>query len=102
MAPTRFDSRRPLGVLVKIYPKLSETFILEELLGLERLGFALRLYSLAPATDALTHPAVARVRAPLVTVPESVRGHGREFALRHARLLGSAPPSTTPLLPCHG
>ena len=91
MAPTRFDSRRPLGVLVKIYPKLSETFILEELLGLERLGFALRLYSLAPATDALTHPAVARVRAPLVTVPESVRGHGREFALRHARLLGSAP-----------
>ena len=91
MAPTRFDSRRPLGVLVKIYPKLSETFILEELLGLERLGFALRLYSLAPATDALTHPAVARVRAPLVTVPESLRGHGREFALRHARLLGCAP-----------
>ena len=91
MAPTRFDSRRPLGVLVKIYPKLSETFILEELLGLERLGFALRLYSLAPATDALTHPAVARVRAPLVTVPESLRGQLREFGLRHARLLGSAP-----------
>ena len=45
MAQTRFDGSRPLGVLVKIYPKLSETFILEEILGLERLGLALRLYS---------------------------------------------------------
>ena len=91
MEPTRNDSRRPLGVLVKIYPKLSETFILEEILGLERLGLSLRLYALAPATDAITHPAVARVRAPLVVVPASVRGHAREFAHRHARLLGAAP-----------
>ena len=91
MTPTRFDHRRPLGVLVKTYPKLSETFILEELLGLERLGFSLRLYSLAPATDAITHPAVARVRAPLVRLPESMRGHAGAFAARHARLLFGAP-----------
>ena len=91
MAPTRFDGRSPLGVLVKIYPKLSETFILEEILGLERLGLSLRLYSLAPATDAITHPAVARVRAPLATVPESMRGKAREFAARHFRLLRAAP-----------
>ena len=91
MEPTRFDRRHPLGVLVKIYPKLSETFILEEILGLERLGLALRLYALGPATDAITHPAVARVRAPLVVVPTSVRSHAREFATRHARLLRAAP-----------
>ena len=91
MTPTRFDRRRPLGVLVKTYPKLSETFILEELLGLERLGFSLRLYALAPATDAITHPAVARVRAPLVRLPESIRGHARAFAARHAQLLFGAP-----------
>ena len=91
MAQTRLDGSRPLGVLVKIYPKLSETFILEEILGLERLGLALRLYSLAPATDAITHPAVARVRAPLVTVPETALGQTRTFAARHARLFGAAP-----------
>ena len=91
MTPTRFDRRRPLGVLVKTYPKLSETFILEELLGLERLGLSLRLYALAPATDAITHPAVARVRAPLVRLPESMRGHARAFAARHAQLLFGAP-----------
>jgi glycosyltransferase involved in cell wall biosynthesis len=91
MEHTRFDHRHPLGVLVKIYPKLSETFILEEILGLERLGLSLRLYALAPATDTITHPAVARVRAPLVTVPASPRGHARQFAARHARLFAASP-----------
>lgn len=91
MEPTRHERQRPLGVLVKIYPKLSETFILEEILGLERLGRSLRLYALAPATDAISHPAVARVQAPLVTVPGVLRGRGREFAKRHGQLLRAAP-----------
>jgi glycosyltransferase involved in cell wall biosynthesis len=91
MDTTQFDPRRPLGVLVKIYPKLSETFILEEVLGLERLGLSLRLYALAPATDAITHPAVSRVQAPLVVVPASPRGHLAAFAARHGRLLAGAP-----------
>lgn len=91
MEHTRFDPRHPLGVLVKIYPKLSETFILEEILGLERLGLSLRLYALAPATDTIIHPAVARVRAPLVTVPASLRGHMAQFVMRHARLFAASP-----------
>jgi glycosyltransferase involved in cell wall biosynthesis len=84
-------SRQPLGVLVKIYPKLSETFILEEVLGLERKGLALRLYALAPATDSITHPDVARVQAPLVVVPASIRHDLRVFAKRHWQLLATAP-----------
>jgi glycosyltransferase involved in cell wall biosynthesis len=91
MEPTRYGPQRPLGVLVKIYPKLSETFILEEILGLERLGLTLRLYALQPATDTITHPAVARVRAPLVTVPATLRGHWRSHLARHAGLLAAAP-----------
>ena len=82
---------RPLGVLVKIYPKLSETFILEEILGLERLGVPLRLYALSPATDAITHPAVAQVRAPLVTVPAPAWGSAAQTLRRHAGLLSAAP-----------
>lgn len=91
MEPTRFHRDRPLGVLVKIYPKLSETFILEEILGLERAGLPLRLYALAPATDAISHPAVADVRAPVVTLPPANRRHAWAFIARHARLLTSAP-----------
>lgn len=84
-------AQHPLGLLVKIYPKLSETFILEEILGLERLGQDVRLYALAPATDAISHPAVARVRAPLVVVPPLATRHAGPLALRHLRLLAGRP-----------
>lgn len=64
-------SPRPaVGVLVKVFPKLSETFILEELLGLERLGQRLVVYTLGPPTDAVAHPAVQRVQATVTQVPQ--------------------------------
>jgi hypothetical protein len=76
----------PLAMLVKTWPKLSETFILEEVLGLERAGVALRLYALAPPTDEIRHPVVATVRAPLVTVPPpGPARHARAIWLRHLR-----------------
>ena len=72
MEPSRDDRTRPIGVLVKIWPKLSETFILEEVLGLERRGLDLRLYALEPASDSIVHPDVARVRAPVATLTRGV------------------------------
>jgi glycosyltransferase involved in cell wall biosynthesis len=85
------DGGRPVGLLVRMFPKLSETFILEEILGLERAGVPLRLYTLASTTDEVAHPAVARVRAPVTQVPRSLRGRSREFAMRHLRLFARAP-----------
>lgn len=87
-APT---APRPLAVLVKRFPKLSETFVLEEVLGLERLGLTLCLYTLAPASDDIVHPQVAQVCAPVVGVPSRLRDAPTAFAWRHARLLASAP-----------
>ena len=46
-----------IGFLVKIYPKISETFVLEEILGLERAGLDLHIFSLRRPTDAMTHAA---------------------------------------------
>ena len=81
----------PLGMLVKIWPKLSETFILEEVLALERQGVLLRLYALAPPTDEITHPVVASVRAPLVCVPRW-RWHDASRLLgAHGRCLWRSP-----------
>jgi len=91
------DAARPprspcsIGLLVKIFPKLSETFILEEILGLERRGIALRLYTLAAPTDTMTHAQVARVRAPVTRVPVPQAGQRAAFALRHLRLFASGP-----------
>ncbi len=81
----------PLGLLVNVFPKLSETFILEEVLGLETMGVSLRLYTLADPTDSLTHDAVARVAAPIVRIPHSARGHAYVLAARHLRLLAGSP-----------
>lgn len=80
---------QPLGVLVRVWPKLSETFILEEVLGLERRGMALRLYALAAPTDGVAHDAVARVRAPLQQVPAAA-GLSSLLA-RHARVAAAGP-----------
>jgi glycosyltransferase involved in cell wall biosynthesis len=91
MAYPSADRSRRLGLLVKVFPKLSETFILEEILGLERLGLPIRLYALGAPTDAITHPAGQRVRAPLTLVPEPLPGRRIEFVARHLRLAARAP-----------
>lgn len=54
-----------VGLVVKTFPKLSETFILGEILGLESMGLDLEIFALQPPTEALRHKAVDRVRAPV-------------------------------------
>ncbi|ESA34000.1 group 1 glycosyl transferase [Leptolyngbya sp. Heron Island J] len=61
---------RPLiGFLLKTYPKLSETFILNEILELERQGLNLHLFSLRRPPEQPTHPGVAQVKAPVTYLP---------------------------------
>jgi glycosyltransferase involved in cell wall biosynthesis len=78
-----------LGFLVNTWPKLSETFILEEVIGLERQGVDLRLYALGEPTDHITHGAVSRVRSVLARVPASLQS--RELIERHTRIALAAP-----------
>lgn len=57
-------------VLLKGYPRLSETFIAQELLGLERAGLDLVLVSLRRPTDTKRHPVHDEIRAPVLYLPE--------------------------------
>jgi glycosyltransferase involved in cell wall biosynthesis len=59
-----------VAVVVKGYPRLSETFIAQELLGLERRGVALRIVSLRHPTDRLRHPIHDEIAAPVTYLPE--------------------------------
>lgn len=59
-----------IGVVLKGYPRLSETFIAQELAGLESLDFPLHLISLRFPTDRHTHPIHSRVTAPVTYLPE--------------------------------
>lgn len=91
MSAAATTPERCVAVLVKRFPKLSETFVLEEVLGLERLGVPLRLYTLAPPSDDVVHPAVAQVRAPVVQVPATPLRQPLRFAARHLREAAAAP-----------
>lgn len=57
-------------VLLKGYPRLSETFIAQELRGLERAGFRLELFSMRHPTDKKRHPVHAEIEAPVHYLPE--------------------------------
>ena len=60
----------PVAFVLKGYPRLSETFIAQEILGLERRGLDIRLISLRHPTDTATHPVHAEIRAPVSYLPE--------------------------------
>jgi len=71
-----------IAVVVKTWPKLSETFILEEVLGLERRGLQLHIFSLQGPTDERTHPEVAKVAASSTVLDEGLTLAGRARLLR--------------------
>ena len=59
-----------VAVVLKGYPRLSETFIAQELHALEARGVPLMLYSLRHPTDREAHPIHDEIRAPVVYLPE--------------------------------
>jgi glycosyltransferase involved in cell wall biosynthesis len=64
------DAESIVGVLLKGYPRLSETFILNEILLLEKLGFKLHLFALRNPGEAKVHESVRQVRAPVTYIPD--------------------------------
>lgn len=63
-------ARTRIGYLLKRYPRLSETFVLNEIRGLERLGVKLHLFSLMRPDESPVHPSVAEVQSPVTYFPE--------------------------------
>jgi glycosyltransferase involved in cell wall biosynthesis len=57
--------------LVRSWPRLSQTFILNEVLALERLGLELTVVSLTRSLESTRQPHVAAVRAPVCYLDES-------------------------------
>jgi glycosyltransferase involved in cell wall biosynthesis len=79
-----------IAYLLKRYPRLSETFILHEILELERQGMALQVFSLLNPEEQLVHAEVASVRAPVRYLPAGVRAI-RPILGAHLALLRRAP-----------
>ncbi|MEX0922210.1 MAG: glycosyltransferase [Rhodovibrionaceae bacterium] len=63
-------SARRIALLLKGYPRLSETFIAQEILALERRGFAIEIVSLRRPYDPDIHPIHREIQAPVAYLPE--------------------------------
>src|SRR5437764_1427981 len=73
MTQRQLPSRR-VAYLLKRFPRLSETFILHEILELERQGLDLHLFSFRNPDEEIVHADVSRVRAPVTYFPAGWRG----------------------------
>lgn len=60
---SRLSDKQQIGFLVITYPKLSETFVLQEILSLERSGQPLHIFSLQRPTDSQFHAITNQVKA---------------------------------------
>jgi glycosyltransferase involved in cell wall biosynthesis len=80
-----------LVVAVKGYPRVSETFVAQELAGLERRGIRLLIASLRHPYDPIRHPVHAAVKAPILYLPEYLRDAPGRVLRGHARAFRRAP-----------
>ncbi|NJK69533.1 MAG: colanic acid biosynthesis glycosyltransferase WcaL [Microcoleus sp. CSU_2_2] len=89
------DNHKTVGYLLKTYPKLSETFILNEILELERQGVSLHLFSLRKPTDEKNHPDVDKVKASVTYIPTLLPNFNFEDLISllksHWQLLSQSP-----------
>ena len=83
--------REPIGYILKMYPRFSETFVLSELLELERQGVELRIFSLKRPDDGIAHADAALLEAPVTYVPALEWRSARTYAAAHLRTMASNP-----------
>ena len=59
-------------MILKGYPRISETFISNEILLLERLGFSIHLFSMRQPRESFTHKSVSQIQANVDYLPETL------------------------------
>ncbi len=80
-----------LGYVIRMFPQVSETFIANEILSLERLGVSLRIYSYRRPRERVTHECVRLIQSPVTYLSDPIQSHLPElFAAQFA--IASAEP----------
>jgi len=72
MSPSETPARR-IGYVLEMYPRFSETFIVNEILALEAAGEHLDIFSLRLPVDGRFHEQLADVRAPVTYLPHQLK-----------------------------
>ena len=74
-----------LAYLIRMFPQISETFIANEILGLERLGLELELYSYRRPRDRVLHQCVREIQTPVTYLPDPLNRNVRQLWAANAR-----------------
>ncbi len=75
--------RPVLGMVLKGYPRISETFISNEILLLEELGVPVHIFSMRRGRESFTHESVARIRAGVDYLPETFLRHAHRLLVHN-------------------
>src|SRR5438045_5447389 len=82
------ESGARVAVVLKGWPRLSETFIAQEIAGLEARGLALEIWSLRRPTDKVRHPVHDRVAGRVAYLPEYLKDDPRRVLAGWLRARG--------------
>lgn len=87
-----------VAYILKGYPRLSETFIINEIYLLEQMGLPLRIFSLKPPEEKKRHALVEQIRAAVTFLPATASITATHFAYWLAKHLPSFAPAHWRLL----
>ena len=85
------SDRPALGMILKGYPRISETFISNEILLLEKLGFHIHLFSMREGREKFAHESVQRIRARVDYLPETLLAPLPRFLYHNVQLAAQKP-----------
>jgi glycosyltransferase involved in cell wall biosynthesis len=80
-----------IGYIIRSYPRLSQTFIVNEILALEQIGVDLHLFPIADPREPIVQAQVGEVRAPVDYLEAATRRPRAAIAAEHLRALLAAP-----------
>ncbi len=80
-----------LGLILKGYPRISETFISNEILLLESLGFKIHIFSMRHPRENFAHPSIAKIKAGVDYLPSTILHHLVPLIIHNSLLLIKRP-----------
>ncbi len=86
---SEMDHQRTIAYVVKAWPRLSETFILNEIISLEQRGVPIRIFSVKDPDPGPAHSKVAQVRAKVTFL--ALRSNWKPALAANLRLLCRRP-----------
>jgi len=79
--------QRRVAYVIRMFPQLSETFVANEILSLERLGMPLEIFSYRRPSSPVPHECVRQIKAPITYLPDPLYRHPLALAAANSRIL---------------